>query len=83
MRARQDGEADDIGILLERRGDDLLRSLPKARVDNLHPRIPQGASDNFGATVMTVETGLGDDDADFSHLDFGLSDSWTPDSSDS
>jgi hypothetical protein len=38
----------------------------KARVNHLKTRIPQGAGDDFGPSIMTVEAGLTDEDSDFS-----------------
>ena len=67
VRTGQDREPDRIGVLLERRGNDLLRGLPKAGVDHLHARITQGAGDDLGPAIVAVETRLGDDDSDFAH----------------
>jgi hypothetical protein len=33
--------------------------LPESRVDDFHTGIAQSARDYFGATVVTVEAGLG------------------------
>ena len=64
MRAGQDREADDVHVLLDRRGHDLLGRLAQARVDDFHPRVPQRPGDDLGAAVVAVEAGLGDQDAD-------------------
>ena len=32
-------------------------------VDDLEPRVPQGAGDHLGAAIVAVQAGLGDDDA--------------------
>ena len=53
---------DGVGVLLDRRLDDLLRRLVQPGVDHLHARVAQGAGDDLGAAVMTVEPGLGHDD---------------------
>ena len=37
---------------------DLLRRLTETRVDNLKTGIAQSASDNLGATIMTIQTRL-------------------------
>ena len=55
-------EADDVGVLLDRGLDDLLRRLVQPRVDDLHAGVAQGPRDDLGAAVVAVETGLGDDD---------------------
>ena len=55
----------DVGVLLERSGDDLLGRLAQARVDDLHAGVAQRARDHLGAAIVPVEAGLGDDDSDF------------------
>ena len=56
-------EAHGVGVLLDRRLDDLLRGLVQAGVDDLHAGVAQGAGDDLGAAVVAVESGLGHDDA--------------------
>ncbi len=63
VRARQDGQADDVGVFLEGRRDNLLGRLPQAGVDDFHARVTKGARDDLGAAVVPVETRLGDDDS--------------------
>jgi len=63
VRARQDRQADPVGVLLNRRLHDLLRRLEQPRVDHFHPRIAQRASDYLCAAVVAVESGLRNDDA--------------------
>ena len=63
MRAREDRDPDGVGILLDRRLDDLLGGLMEAGVDHLHARVAEGAGDDLGAAVVPVETGLGDNHA--------------------
>ena len=65
VRAGQDGQADHIRVLLQRRGDDLLRRLAQAGVDHLHAGVAQRPGDDLGAAVVAVEARLGDDDSDF------------------
>src|SRR5215203_289822 len=72
VRARQNGQADDIGIFLKRRGDNLFWRLTEACVDHFHARIAQGARDDLGPPVMAVEPGLRDDDSDFLHGNWNL-----------
>ena len=45
--------------------DDHLRGLAEAGVDDLHAGVAEGAGDDFGAAVVAVESGLGDEDADW------------------
>ncbi len=63
MRTGEDGEADGIGILLDCGLGDLLGRLVQPCVDHLHAGVPEGAGDDLGAAVVSVEPGLGDDDA--------------------
>ena len=61
--AGEHGQAHRVGVLLDRRLDDLLGGLVQPGVDDLHARVAQGPGDDLGATVMAVEPGLGHDDA--------------------
>jgi hypothetical protein len=45
----------------------------QARVDHFHPGISQRSGDDFGAAVVAVEAGLGDEDSDWSHMDVKVS----------
>src|SRR5688500_5661233 len=75
VRARQDREADDVDVFLNRGGGDLLRGLAQARVDDLHPRVPQRPRDHLRAAVVSVETRFGDQDPDRAlHLRASLTD---------
>ena len=67
VRAGQDRQADHVRILLERRGDDLLGRLAQPGVDHFHPGVTQRARDHLRATIVAVQTGLGDDDANVAH----------------
>jgi len=44
--------------------------LAEAGVDDLHAGVAEGAGDDFGATVVAVEAGLGDQKLLFSFLAF-------------
>src|SRR5215216_1871975 len=58
--AREDGDADGIGVFLDCCLDDLLRGLVEARVDDLHPGVAEGAGDDLGSPVVPVEANLRD-----------------------
>jgi hypothetical protein len=60
---REDRDADRLGVLLDDGGHDLLGRLVQAGVDHLHAGVPQGAGDDLGAAIVTVQPGLGDHDA--------------------
>ncbi len=49
-------------------GRDHLRRLVQAGVDDLHPGVAQRGGDDLGAAVVAVETGLGDENSDGTHL---------------
>src|SRR5690348_6974220 len=65
VRAGEDGEADDVHVFLHGGGGDHLRRLAEAGVDDFHASVAESAGDDFRAAVVTVEAGLGDEDADF------------------
>ena len=71
VRAGEDGEADDVGVLLERGLGDHLGGLADAGVDDLEAGVAQGTGDDLGAAVMTVEAGFGDDDLELAFLGHG------------
>ena len=64
VRARQDRQADRVGVLLDDRLDDLLGRLVQAGVDDLHAGVAQRAGDDLRPAVVPVEARLGHDDAD-------------------
>ena len=64
VRARHDRQADRVDRLLHRRRRDHLRRLVEAGVDDLVAGVGERARDDLGATVVAVETGLGDEDAE-------------------
>src|SRR5581483_6067525 len=55
VRPGEDGEADGVDVLLDRRRDDLLVALVEARVDDLHPGVAQRPGDDLGSAIMDVE----------------------------
>ena len=57
----EDGHADRVSILGDRRVDDLLGGLVQTGVDDLHARVPQSACDDLGASVVAIKARLGDD----------------------
>ena len=61
MRAGQDGEPDDVDVLLQSGRHDHLGRLSKPRVDDFEALVAETASQNLGSTIMAVETGLGDE----------------------
>ena len=62
VRARQDGQADDVDVLVAGRGHDLGRGQPDALVDHLEAGIACGDGDLLGAVGVPVEPGLGDEE---------------------
>ena len=62
--AGEDGEPDDVYVFLDGRGGDHLRRLAEAGVDHFHAGVAQGAGDDFGAAVVAIEAGLGDQHSD-------------------
>jgi hypothetical protein len=66
VSAGEDREPDGVRVLLDRGLGDLLGGLVQARVDHLHAGIAQCAGDDLRSAVVAVQSGLGDDDPDFS-----------------
>ena len=60
VRARQDRQADDVHVLLERCRDDHVGRLAEARVDDLEALVTQAAREDLRAAVVAVEARLGD-----------------------
>ena len=60
VRARHNREPHRVDIFLNGRHSDHVRRLMKPRVDDLEARIAQRPRDDFGATIVAVETRLGD-----------------------
>jgi hypothetical protein len=65
VRAGENGEANDVNVLLNGGGGDHLRSLAEASVDDFHAGVAEGAGDYFSAAIVAIEAGLGDQDSDF------------------
>ncbi|MDC4227686.1 MAG: hypothetical protein MPW15_26525 [Candidatus Manganitrophus sp.] len=55
-----DREADGVGILLNRGGDDFGGGVVQTEVDHLVPAVAQGARDDFDPAVVAVEADLGE-----------------------
>jgi hypothetical protein len=60
VSARHDREAHGIDIFLNSRHRDHVGGLMEPGVDDLEPCIAQRAGHDLGATVVAIETGLGD-----------------------
>src|SRR6516164_3310732 len=58
MRARKNGETDDVDVFLEGSRSNHRRGLPQARIDDFHARIAQRARNYLGAAVVAVQPGL-------------------------
>src|ERR1035438_10631801 len=56
-------ETEGVRVFLDDGLDDLLGRLVQTRVDDLETGVAKGASDDLGATVVPIKTGLGDDDS--------------------
>ncbi len=64
MSAGQDRQADGVNVFLNGGGDDLFRRLTQACIDHFHPGVAEGAGDDLGTAVVTVEARLGNQNAD-------------------
>ena len=64
VRPGEHGETDQVGVLLDRGLDDLLRRLVQPGVDHLVAGVAQCPRDDLGPAVVAVEAWLADDDAD-------------------
>src|SRR5262249_37433062 len=63
VRAREHGEPDRVGVLLQHRLGHLLWGLEQAGVDDLEAGAAQRPGNALDAPVMAVEARLGDDDS--------------------
>lgn len=63
--AGEDAQADAVNVFLNGCVDDHFRRLTEAGVDDLHAGVAQGAGDDFCASIMAVEAGFGNKDADW------------------
>ncbi len=61
----EDGEADDVDVLLHGGGRDHLGRLAEPGIDHFHAGVAQRASDHLRAAVVTVQPGLGNQHSDF------------------
>jgi len=62
VRSGKDRKTDDVHVLLKCGRDDLFRCLAETGVYDFKPGIPEGTCDDFGASVMTIQAGLGNED---------------------
>jgi hypothetical protein len=65
VRAGEDGEADDVNVLLDGGGGNHFGRLAEAGVDYLHACVAQGAGDDFGAAVVAIQARLGNQNSYF------------------
>ena len=61
MGAGQDGQPDDVDVLLEGGRHDHLGRLAQAGVDDFEAFVAQAAGEHLGAAIVAVEAGLGDE----------------------
>ena len=80
VRAGQDRQANGVGVFLQCRLRHELGRLEQAGVHDLEPRVAQGPCDHFGPPIVSVQPGLGDDDAVASQhrLTIAKDRSWPP-----
>ena len=60
VRAREHRQADDVHVLLDRLGDQLVGRPLEPRVHDLDPGVPERVRDDLGPAVVPVEAGLRD-----------------------
>jgi hypothetical protein len=60
LNARKQAHPQHIHVLLHRRIDHLFRRAVEPRVDDIHARIPQGASDDLDTPVVPIKADLGE-----------------------
>jgi len=65
VRAGENGEADDVNVLLNGGGGDHFRGLAEAGVDDFHAGVAEGASDDLCTAVVAIKAGFGDENSDF------------------
>jgi len=61
--AREDGEADDVDILLDGGRGDHFRRLAQTGVDDFHAGVAEGTRDDFSPAVVAIQPGLGNQDS--------------------
>ena len=64
MRAAENTQTDDIDIFLQGGFGDHLGRLADAGVDHFKASVAQGTRHHFGPTIMAIQAGLGDENAD-------------------
>ncbi|SVA23848.1 uncharacterized protein METZ01_LOCUS76702 [marine metagenome] len=67
MGTRQNRQANNPGIFLQGRLNNLLRSLSETGVYDLHALVAQCARDDLRPAVVTIETRFSNDNPDFFH----------------
>src|SRR5579864_9003163 len=68
MGSGEDGQSDDLDVLLQRSVYDHFRGLAKASVNDLHAGVAESTSDHFRSPVVAVQTGFGDQHPDTIHM---------------
>lgn len=63
MCSGEDADPYHINVLLYSRGHHVFRPTVQARVDYFHPGIAQSSRDDFGTTIMSIKSHLGDQNA--------------------
>jgi len=58
VRARENGEADDVDVFLHRGGGNHLRCLPQTGVDHFHAGIAQRPRNDLSAAVVPIQSWL-------------------------
>ena len=71
VRAGEDGEANEVDVLVDGGADDLLGREADALVDDLHAEVAGADGDLLGTVGVAVQAGLADEDADLA-TDLGL-----------
>ena len=60
MSSGQQRQSERVGVLVHDGFDDVLGRLVQAGIDDLKSGVTQGTRDDFGAAIVTIQTGLGD-----------------------
>ena len=59
MSARQDADAEHVGVLLYNSAHDHLNGLEDAGVDDFHAGVAKGAGNDLRSSIVAVEARLG------------------------